>query len=236
MELQLLLLENEPIFSQLQLEEALLRADDANWCIINKGSTPAIVLGVSGNPVEFIDSLRYAENPIPVIRRFSGGGTVVVDANTLFVSFIISKNSLDFGVRPSHILEWTKELYKPVFHPLPFSYKENDYTLENRKIGGNAHYFTKDRWLHHTSFLWDYDETLMSYLLMPKKRPRYRDDRAHGDFVQRLCVHFDSCCQLLDRLITTLNSTYAVTQRSRESILLIKERPHRKSVEMLNCL
>ena len=38
-----------PILRQLRLEEALLRADAGNWCIINDGSSiPAIVMGISG--------------------------------------------------------------------------------------------------------------------------------------------------------------------------------------------
>lgn len=47
--IQLLRLWQFPILRQLQLEEALLRVDDRNWCIINDGAaTPAIVMGISG--------------------------------------------------------------------------------------------------------------------------------------------------------------------------------------------
>ena len=45
----ILRLRGHPILQQLQLEEALLRADKANWCIINDGTpSPAIVMGISG--------------------------------------------------------------------------------------------------------------------------------------------------------------------------------------------
>ena len=47
---RLLRLRQVPILQQLRLEEALLRADDSNWCILNDGSpTPAIVMGISGS-------------------------------------------------------------------------------------------------------------------------------------------------------------------------------------------
>lgn len=37
------------VLRQLRLEEALLRADDGNWCIINDGAASATaVLGLSG--------------------------------------------------------------------------------------------------------------------------------------------------------------------------------------------
>ena len=39
-----------PVLQQLQLEEALLRADEENWCLVNCGSEPSIVMGVSANP------------------------------------------------------------------------------------------------------------------------------------------------------------------------------------------
>ena len=45
----LLRLRGYPILQQLRLEEALLRADKANWCIVNDGTpSPAIVMGISG--------------------------------------------------------------------------------------------------------------------------------------------------------------------------------------------
>lgn len=37
------------VLRQLKLEEALLRADTGNWCIVNDGvDKPAAVLGLSG--------------------------------------------------------------------------------------------------------------------------------------------------------------------------------------------
>ena len=47
--INLLRLQGLPILKQLRLEEALLRADAGNWCILNDGSaTAAVVLGISG--------------------------------------------------------------------------------------------------------------------------------------------------------------------------------------------
>ena len=49
-----------------------------------------------------------------------------------------------------------------------------DYVLGERKFGGSAQSITKDRWLHHTSFLWDYHMPRMAYLKIPKRAPEYR--------------------------------------------------------------
>jgi len=67
-----------------------------------------------------------------------------------------------------------------------FELRENDYVLGPRKMGGNAQSIVKGGWLHHTSFLWDYDGKNMEYLTLPRKRPDYRQDRDHSDFLVKL--------------------------------------------------
>jgi lipoate-protein ligase A len=45
-----------------------------------------------------------------------------------------------------------------------FSLRDHDYVIDDRKIGGNAQTITKERFVHHTSFLWNYDAKKMGYL------------------------------------------------------------------------
>jgi hypothetical protein len=47
---------------------------------------------------------------------------------------------------------------------MQFALRENDYVLGAHKIGGNAQSISKNRWVHHTSFLWDFESTRMEYL------------------------------------------------------------------------
>src|SRR3972149_4286719 len=101
MKLHLIQTQGMPIYEQLLLEEALLRLDDKNYCLINEGSPPAIVMGISGKAEELVD-LPFCT--VPILRRFSGGGTVVVDENTLFVSFIFGKHVHPFPAYPEPIL------------------------------------------------------------------------------------------------------------------------------------
>lgn len=58
-----------------------------------------------------------------------------------------------------------------------------DYALGERKFGGNAQAISKDRWVHHTSFLWDYLPERMELLKHPSRAPEYRAGRAHSDFI-----------------------------------------------------
>jgi hypothetical protein len=95
------------IFDQLLLEEALYRGSSANWCVpndehSNRGSNafscravvnvgndpPAVVMGIGGKPHLLLDIPKVKASNTPVIRRFTGGGTVVVDKNTTFASII----------------------------------------------------------------------------------------------------------------------------------------------------
>lgn len=49
-----------------------------------------------------------------------------------------------------------------------------DYVFGDRKFGGNAQSITRGRFLHHTSFLWDYQDARMAYLRHPDRAPAYR--------------------------------------------------------------
>ena len=54
-----------------------------------------------------------------------------------------------------------------------FSLREHDYVVDDKKIGGNAQTITKDRFVHHTSFLWDFDERKMNFLKVAIYSPKF---------------------------------------------------------------
>ncbi len=208
MKLHLLNLENVPIYEQLLLEERLLRIDDRNFCILSHGSSKSIVMGISGKPHELIDVEKAKTQNIPIIKRFSGGGTVFIDENTLFVTFIFNRDMHDFEPFPEKIHNWCTQFYEKVFEGKPFSFRENDYTLEEKKCGGNAQYIKKQRWLHHTSFLWDYAEAHMQLLHHPSKAPKYRQGRHHTDFLCKLKDYFLSKEEFFERIQQTATGLF----------------------------
>ena len=74
-----------------------------------------------------LHAARVQRAGIPVVRRFSGGGTVVVDGDTQLVSFV-------FGVAaapavplfPAPLMKWSEGFYAGVFDDLPdFRLREN---------------------------------------------------------------------------------------------------------------
>eukprot|EP01132_Coremiostelium_polycephalum_P000465 gene465-589_t len=164
MTIKLLKLNRFPILKQLQLEEALYRNPNAgNWMIINKGTPePSIIVGVSGRAQQLVDLEKAKQRSIPIIKRFTGGGTVIVDEDTLFCSFVMNLDWLKQTQKlnatfPRDIMNWTGQFYSTVFKDqADFSLKENDYSFGDRKFGGNAQSFSRKRFVHHTSFLYDF--------------------------------------------------------------------------------
>ena len=183
------------VLRQLRLEEALLRVDSGNWVIVNDGApSPAVVLGISGRPHRLVDVAAAHRDGLRVIKRFTGGGTVVVDRDTQFVSIILNRDAVPgLELFPAPLMRWTGELYggednpHAVFRDVPgWRLRENDYVVGDLKVGGNAQSIAKDRWLHHTSFLWNYEPRMMRYLTIPEKQPAYRAGRDHGAFITPL--------------------------------------------------
>ena len=229
--MRLLHLKNYPIFEQLQIEEVLLRLDDQNYCIINEGSPPAIVMGISGKPHELIHLERLRENPMPIIKRFSGGGTVVVDEDTLFISFLFQQDAHAFAPYPEPIMRWTETVYQAALKLPSFSLRENDYVIGTKKVGGNAQYLRKNRWLHHTTFLWDFKQKHMDLLLHPKKTPSYRGMREHGSFVTRLNEHFSTKEQFLENFKEALGKHFPHETISLGEVTPLLQASHRKSTQ-----
>jgi lipoate-protein ligase A len=223
-------LQNVPIFEQLQIEEALLRTDERSFCILNFGSPRAIVMGISGEPNQLLDIPKVREQNVLVIKRFSGGGTVVVDDDTLFVTFIISKKDLAIPGYPEPILNWSADLYRQAWQIPDFHLRENDYCIGNRKCGGNAQYMRKERWIHHTSFLWDYQIENMKLLLLPPKRPAYRADRSHDDFLCRLSSCGSSMKERIEQLKNELVKRFYIRPFALSSL---EKKEHRQATTLI---
>lgn len=191
-------------------------------------------MGISGKPDQLLNKELIKNKPIDVIRRFSGGGTVIVDHNTIFITFIIDSSTIKIEPFPDKIFKWSEEIYKPIFDGHPFKLIENDYVLENRKFGGNAQYIKKDRVLHHTSFLWDFEPIQMDYLLLPSKRPNYRQNRNHCDFLCTLKDYFVSYNHFEDKLLDNLNLKFQVEEDCIDSLGDILGKEHRQTTCLVN--
>ncbi|KAL5722856.1 hypothetical protein ACHQM5_006324 [Ranunculus cassubicifolius] len=187
-----------PILQQLHLEEKLLRTSAENWCIVNDGTNaPTVVMGMSGVPADLLELEYVVRDDVPVIKRFTGG----------------------VQPYPRPIMDWSSIIYKQVFGGIgDFHLRENDYVLGNRKFGGNAQSITKNRWVHHTSFLWDYDVRNMAYLKLPSRAPEYRSARNHVDFICRMKDHI-SRPSFIQRTVEALGNHFSVRHIGLDTIV-----------------
>ncbi|MBI3901158.1 MAG: lipoate--protein ligase family protein, partial [Chlamydiia bacterium] len=128
---------------------------------------------------------------------------------------------------PKSILEWSETLYRPLFKG--FGLRENDYVFGEHKFGGNAQYIQRERWLLHTSFLWDFSPEKMGYLLLPEKRPHYRGTRGHIDFLCTLRPLFPYKEELMFSLIQHMQQRLGAIPVPLESASPFLSQPHRTS-------
>jgi len=156
-----------------------------------------------------------------------------VDEDTLFISFICQKDLHDFPLYPEPILRWSEKIYKEALSLPEFQLRENDYVIGKHKCAGNAQYLRKERWIHHSTFLWDYKNKHMDLLLHPKKTPRYREGRTHEDFLTPLRQHLPSKDLFIEGLKAALAKRYPVQEVSLGEVSHFLEEPHRKSTVLL---
>lgn len=237
--LRSVVLHRMPIYEQLLIEELLLRTTRDNVLLINHGMpSPAIVLGFSGKIKELVNIDLVARDNVQMIRRYTGGGTVICDENTVFVSFIMNTSDADTKPYPRDIMEWSGNIYRNVFARYgahDFAVRENDYVFGDAKFGGNAQTITKDRWVHHTSFLHDYDSDLMNYLAIPRKQPEYRSNRDHTSFLTKMKDRIPSVDRFIQDLELEMSKVYALEtiQPSELSATLESIKSQRKDLHTL---
>ncbi len=148
-----------------------------------------IVLGSVGKEKEDIWLERAAQDHIPVLRRTSGGGTVLQGKGCLNYTLVLDKQRHpDLNdLRKSYIWISAKVIealkncsVEAVFRPI------SDIALagSEKKFSGNAQHRGKNFILHHGTILCDFDLNYIDrYLRMPKDIPEYRKNRPHKDFL-----------------------------------------------------
>ena len=151
-----------------------------------------IVLGKTGVLEEDVYLERTRQEKIPILRRSSGGGTVVQGKGCLNFSLLLCKQTHpalpDLRKSYAYILEKVIEALSrlnvdAVFKPV------SDLALRasEKKISGNAQRRARNFILHHGTVLYDFDLSIMErFLKMPEKVPEYRRGRPHRDFVENI--------------------------------------------------
>ncbi|MEW5975980.1 MAG: biotin/lipoate A/B protein ligase family protein [Acidobacteriota bacterium] len=150
-----------------------------------------VVLG-SSNRVATEVNLEFCQRSnIPVLRRPSGGGTVLQGPGVLNFSLLLRIDSSG----PTRTISGTncavmtrhREALQPLLHHAVKIQGHIDLTLEGLKFSGNAQRRKQRFLLFHGTFLLGLDFAMVEQCLhLPSKRPDYRRDRPHRDFLTNL--------------------------------------------------
>ena len=151
---------------------------------------PFVVLGLASRREREVDAAACAARGIPVLRRCSGGGTVVQGPGCLSYALVlrIDKPPLErIDSTNAFIMERHRRLLADATG-LPIRHEgATDLTVGGRKFSGNAQRRRRRFLLFHGTFLLDFPIALMEELLpFPPRAPRYRRERPHGTFVANL--------------------------------------------------
>jgi lipoate-protein ligase A len=175
--------------ANLALDEALLLEAEAGragevlrlW----EWPRPAVVLGSGCRLADDVDEAACAEQGVPVLRRSSGGGTVLLGAGCLLYSLVLrfDREAALAEVRPSYRL-----ILGQVLQALAVAGAEqagvSDLAVGGRKFSGNAQQRKRHHLLHHGTILYAFDlSRVRRFLPPPPRQPEYRAGRDHDAFL-----------------------------------------------------
>jgi lipoate-protein ligase A len=148
-------------------------------------SRPAVIVGHSTVIERDVHEDACASDGVPVVRRTSGGGSVVVGPGCLNYLLVLSLDA-----RP--VLRDVARSYRIILEPIVRALDvpglrirgAGDLVLNGRKISGSAQRRGRRALLHHGTLLYDFDLHLIArYLKEPARQPAYRAGRSHLAFV-----------------------------------------------------
>jgi lipoate---protein ligase len=189
----------------LALDEALLlRAEGeagAGALRVWEWPEPAVVLGAGCSLAADVDEGACAAEGVPIARRSSGGGTVLLGPGCLLYSVILC---YDAAPELAHIASsycyLLKQLCAALQVPGLAPAGTSDLAIGGLKVSGNAQQRKRHHFLHHGSLLYAFDiGGVANYLRAPVRQPAYRQHRAHEDFLTNLPLDRDTLTQRLRR-------------------------------------
>jgi len=196
----------------LALDEALLDAaeTDAGGEVLRfwESPTPFVVVGYANKIASEVNVAACEAKGIPILRRCSGGGTVVQGPGCLNYAVILhiteTGPTRNISTANHYVMERNRVALATLnsqLSTLNISVRgHTDLALGSLKFSGNAQRRRKSFLLFHGSLLLNFHLPLISELLnMPSLQPDYREGRAHEQFITNL----DLPAEAIKRALTT---------------------------------
>lgn len=179
----------------LALDEAILLHADRSDCLrFWESPAYAVVLGRSSRYSEEADVVACDNQGVPILRRVSGGATIVSGPGCLMYALVLDARDrpelLDVGKAHELVLGRMVEALKPIA-PAVVHAGTSDLAIQQagslRKFSGNSLRRVRDRVLYHGTLLYNFDLPLVAKLLeVAPRQPEYRAARDHNEFITNL--------------------------------------------------
>jgi lipoate-protein ligase A len=180
----------------LALDEALLleaeAGDGGEVLRLWEWPAPAVVLGAGCHLAGDVDEAACRADGVPVQRRASGGGTVLLGTGCLLYSQVLAYDRApalgDVTSSYAYILDRTAAALAGLAPGIARA-GISDLVLGGRKCSGNAQQRKRAHLLHHGTLLYNFAiDRVGRYLRMPERQPDYRAGRDHVSFLTNLPV------------------------------------------------
>lgn len=176
----------------LAFDEALLdfceSSDHPGFITFWESTTYFVVLGYGKKLTEEVYADVCHDLGIPILRRTSGGGTVLQGPGCFNYSLILPINSVPeletITGANRFIMERIRSAIAPLLSGTVAVQGHTDLTLDGLKFSGNAQRRKRRCLLFHGSFLLNFNLGLItSTLRLPPQQPDYRRNRPHDLFI-----------------------------------------------------
>lgn len=158
--------------------------------------THFVVVGYGNKVVSEVDVDACNAQGLAILRRCSGGGTVLQGPGCLNYSLVLRIDSRPelAGISSTncHVMKRNAAAISKLLGQSVSVEGHTDLALDGRKFSGNAQRRKRTHLLFHGTFLLDCDLSLITrFLKSPSREPEYRQGRGHEEFLIRLPVQAD---------------------------------------------
>jgi lipoate---protein ligase len=163
-----------------------------------------VVLGYSNKARAEVNLDACRESGIPVLRRCSGGGTVLQGPGCLNYALVleIRTGSAMGNITEANafIMNRNRNALNSLLGGEVLIQGHTDLTLRGLKFSGNSQRRRRRFLLFHGSFLLHLDLGLVEEVLrLPSKQPSYRRNRTHKEFLTNLPLQADKVKEAMKR-------------------------------------
>jgi lipoate-protein ligase A len=156
-----------------------------------------VVVGYSNHLAREVNLDTCRDAGVPVLRRCSGGGTVVQGPGCLNYTLILripETGPLATLTGTNHfVMQRHADALRPLLGDNVRATGTTDLALGDRKFSGNAQRRKRKFLLFHGTFLLGFDLSLVAKLLrFPSRQPDYRQNRSHLDFATNIPLTRDA--------------------------------------------